>query len=58
MLQAHGRYPGDASVCCHGDDAEVQPHEAPVSFPGSAHRGKATCVLLVCLRSQKNSRNQ
>lgn len=34
---------GAISLCRHDDIAEVQLHEAPRTFSGSAYRGKCNC---------------
>lgn len=45
-VQANSRCLGDASVCHHGDNAEVQLHETPPAFTGCAHRGETNCSVL------------
>lgn len=36
-VQADGCFPGDATLCRHGSDAEVWLYEAPAALSGCAH---------------------
>ena len=47
LVQANSGCPGDAALCRHGDNAEVQLREAPAACSSCSNRGNNLQFLFV-----------
>lgn len=48
LVQADSGCPGDATLRCHGDNAEVRLREAPAACSGCSNRGNDLQSVLLC----------